>query len=634
MTMSSSLATTTLEMLRRQVTLRQSLLSVLKAATSIRRDRIEKKTAKLREALLVSDLPTSGGSPGGVLEFGDGNHEFGRKERGLRGTNNSWRGGGGGVGYTMVSREGVCGEPTVGDERDYTVGEGVERKEEYDEEGAVPTETTTTGEMIDKIAAEETDTIFSHISERRSTTKHASQARRTARHGAPSPPMLSAASESRVSASDSMRGDRSSVVSVPDGCTREDIREGDRFDRSGGKYRWDEGWEEDGGMPLPVEPDAKLLSVIPSESFVVRSAMYPIVLTCNVLTSSNVVERRKYLYKVGDDLRQDQLVIQLITIMDQILTRHGLDLKMTPYKVMALSTLDGLIEFVSGAESLSSIKKMGGLSVFFTSSSLSCCSQYAQPQQHTPSLSATVPTPPLPFPPAPPPPFSPAQSQSTVQQHPLPTGSPASSFYNPVVSNPTGVATLPNASAGLSVSIGCTTAGAGLPPVVSVGPSAEVLDTFVRSSAGYCVATYILGVGDRHLDNLLVTPHGHLFHIDFAYILGQDPKPLPPPMKICREMVDAMGDEGYARFRCLCCEAFRVLRRNCKILVDCLSLMKDAGIGELKDEGAIGKVVEKFRLELSDEEAERYMVTVINTSVKALFPAMVDKLHEWALYWK
>ena len=67
----------------------------------------------------------------------------------------------------------------------------------------------------------------------------------------------------------------------------------------------------------------------------------------------------------------------------------------------------------------------------------------------------------------------------------------------------------------------------------------QVMEAFLRSSAGYSVITYVLGVGDRHLDNLMMTPDGRLFHIDFGFIMGRDPKLFPPPMKLCREMVEA-----------------------------------------------------------------------------------------------
>lgn len=73
------------------------------------------------------------------------------------------------------------------------------------------------------------------------------------------------------------------------------------------------------------------------------------------------------------------------------------------------------------------------------------------------------------------------------------------------------------------------------------GIEKQTLQTFVKSCAGYCVMTYILGVGDRHLDNLMLTTSGRLFHIDFGYILGRDPKPFPPPMKICKEMVRSVS---------------------------------------------------------------------------------------------
>jgi phosphatidylinositol 3-kinase len=46
------------------------------------------------------------------------------------------------------------------------------------------------------------------------------------------------------------------------------------------------------------------------------------------------------------------------------------------------------------------------------------------------------------------------------------------------------------------------------------------------------------------------------------------------------------------------------------------------------------KTQEKFRLDLSDTEADGFMLALIDQSVSALFPQMMEKLHQMALYWK
>lgn len=80
---------------------------------------------------------------------------------------------------------------------------------------------------------------------------------------------------------------------------------------------------------------------------------------------------------------------------------------------------------------------------------------------------------------------------------------------------------------------------------------------------------------------------GRLFHIDFAYILGRDPKPYPPPMKLCREMVEAMNGANslpYQQFKAHCFTAFIILRKSANLISNLFSLMVRSNLPDISIE--------------------------------------------------
>lgn len=116
---------------------------------------------------------------------------------------------------------------------------------------------------------------------------------------------------------------------------------------------------------------------------------------------------------------------------------------------------------------------------------------------------------------------------------------------------------------------------------------AEIKKAYMDSCAGYAVATYLLAVGDRHLENLLVTKTGHMFHCDFGFILGKNPPNkgfAVPEIRINKPMIAGMGgqsDPNYQTFKTQAADGFMVLRKNRLYLLNLVALMVDAQIKDL-----------------------------------------------------
>eukprot|EP00741_Cyanophora_paradoxa_P015920 tig00020909_g15370.t1 len=239
--------------------------------------------------------------------------------------------------------------------------------------------------------------------------------------------------------------------------------------------------------------------------------------------------RLRAIFKAGQDLRTDELCLDMISIMDKLWKAAGLDLLMTPYKCVSTARHAGVIEVVEGAYTIGNIMKgAGGVMTAFSETVIA---DWLYAQKETP--------------------FEVAQTN------------------------------------------------------------------FARSCAGYCVATYVLGLCDRHSDNVMLFPDGRFFHIDFGRFLGHVTKMggfIPKetaPFLFTREyayvMEDKRGVPVYEEFVRLCGDAFAVLRRHRNLILHLCML--------LHGRKAVRHMYDRFVPQLErDEEVRAHFVEKINES--------------------
>ena len=88
-------------------------------------------------------------------------------------------------------------------------------------------------------------------------------------------------------------------------------------------------------LTIPVDPHIKINGNIADSSRVFASAKYPVKFTFTVTNDSQEFNNKEdpsifeIMFKYGDDLRQDQLILQIISYMDNLLKNVHLDFEFT-----------------------------------------------------------------------------------------------------------------------------------------------------------------------------------------------------------------------------------------------------------------------------------------------------------------
>lgn len=162
---------------------------------------------------------------------------------------------------------------------------------------------------------------------------------------------------------------------------------------------------------------------------------------------------------------------------------------------------------------------------------------------------------------------------------------------------------------------------------------------FTASCAGYSVATYILGICDRHNDNIMLKTSGHLFHIDFGKFLGDAQmfgnfKRDRTPFVLTSDMAYVIngGDRPSSQFHYfvdICCRAFNIVRKHGDLILHMLALMATSGIPGVTHD-AVNYVRNVLLPGQSNPEAAAAFAKMIHISLKSWFTQFNFFLHNLA----
>ena len=242
---------------------------------------------------------------------------------------------------------------------------------------------------------------------------------------------------------------------------------------------------------------------------------------------------RKIMLRIGNDLRQDVLAIQMLRIMDKLWLDNNLDLKLITFKICPTEIYAGYIEFVYFSELYKIQNSSGVIGVL-------------DKEVIIKFLRGSV------------------------------TDDPDNDTYD------------------------------------------NKIDNFVKSLAGYCVATCVLGVTERSFRNVMIKNNGIFLHINLGHLLGHFKYKcgikterslflLSPEMAnvyICENKEDI--------FKKCCVKAFNILRHNASKIINPFIIMSAAGLPEFYGIHDINYMKNMLVLDKpNDEDAGNYFIEQI-----------------------
>ncbi|XP_061908318.1 phosphatidylinositol 4,5-bisphosphate 3-kinase catalytic subunit gamma isoform-like [Entelurus aequoreus] len=111
---------------------------------------------------------------------------------------------------------------------------------------------------------------------------------------------------------------------------------------------------------LPLDPRVKVGRILLDKCKVMASKKKPLWLEFAAMPSPTSAPPVGIIFKQGDDLRQDMLVIQTLMVMDSIWQEQSLHLNLVPYGCISTGHNIGMIEVVRDAVTIAAVQRSHG----------------------------------------------------------------------------------------------------------------------------------------------------------------------------------------------------------------------------------------------------------------------------------